>query len=467
MLLVDFRRRATSALMHPATLGALGVLLVNDLLFKALWPGAWIPGKLSDLAWMVFAPPLLAYILSFATLGNARAQRAAFAAAYIGLPLLYAAFNTFGPIHDVILRGLGLFGGDRARSPLDPTDSIVIPLAMAAAIWVWRRPLLEAESIRARLALLAATAAAMASIATTYPANYGVREVGRTPSGALGIYVRSFGSVGTYESRDGGLTWTEASENFVPLERQEMHYGPDWRLWEVKDADRTHYRVPYGRPHIIRTDGRTEHQEVVYSFEYLRGGGSRWMQALDKRDISDRAIATEPHDLFFDDQRGNLIVAMGLQGVVVVHADGASRLVPVGPFSPTDFSFGSKVRTFFGSLLHPETAFSTIAAFLLVVTFAAFAIVGPAASTGPRHCLAYAAGVSALLAIFSGGYPYVPETPGQNPIQNLILLLSGLGLVPLLLVASGLLLTRTGRRQLLADRAEYRDAWASPARGSW
>ena len=83
MLLVDFRRRATSALMHPVTLAALGVLLVNDLLFKALWPGAWIPGKLSDLAWMVFAPPLLAYILSFATPGNGRGQRAAFAATLV------------------------------------------------------------------------------------------------------------------------------------------------------------------------------------------------------------------------------------------------------------------------------------------------------------------------------------------------------------------------------------------------
>ena len=44
----DFRRQAASALMHPVTLGALGVLLVNrPRYFKALWPGAWVPGKLS------------------------------------------------------------------------------------------------------------------------------------------------------------------------------------------------------------------------------------------------------------------------------------------------------------------------------------------------------------------------------------------------------------------------------------
>ena len=62
----DFRRRAGSALTHPATVTALGVLLLNDLLFKALWPHSWLTGKLSDVAWLVFALPLLAFLLSFA-----------------------------------------------------------------------------------------------------------------------------------------------------------------------------------------------------------------------------------------------------------------------------------------------------------------------------------------------------------------------------------------------------------------
>ena len=80
-----------------------------------------MPGKLSDLAWMMFAPPVLAFVLSFATTGRAKAQRAAcVAATYAGLPLLYVAFNTFEPVHDAILLVLGLFGGDGPRSPLDP-----------------------------------------------------------------------------------------------------------------------------------------------------------------------------------------------------------------------------------------------------------------------------------------------------------------------------------------------------------
>ena len=115
----DFRRRAESALTHPATVAALGVLLLNDLLLKALWPHSWLTGKLSDLAWLVFAPPLLAFLLSFATRGNLRAQRLAFLVAYVGLPLLYAAFNTFDPVHELIMRGISLAGG-AAGSPATP-----------------------------------------------------------------------------------------------------------------------------------------------------------------------------------------------------------------------------------------------------------------------------------------------------------------------------------------------------------
>ena len=56
--------RSAAALTHPATLAAVGVLLVNDTVLKPMWPDAWVTGKLSDLAWLVFASPLLALVLA-------------------------------------------------------------------------------------------------------------------------------------------------------------------------------------------------------------------------------------------------------------------------------------------------------------------------------------------------------------------------------------------------------------------
>ena len=494
----SFRQRCASALMHPVTLGALGVLLVNDLLFKALWPGAWVPGKLSDLAWMVFAPPVLAYILSFATTGRAKAQRAAFVAAYAGLPLLYVAFNTFQPVHDLVLQVLGRVGGEGPRSPLDPTDSIVIPVAMAAAIWVWRRPSLDARSLRTRLALLAATAAVLASVASSYGGDWGIEYLGETDYGTPGTSP----SGGSYVSLDGGLTWKKTSERFVPTKRQQ---------WIELDSDAIYIadspNINGKRRELDREDLRgaafivDSHQfigeeskrkvkqssgvfstweiritdyeifssgEVIYSFEHLQSRGNRWIQALDKRDVPSRVITTRPLDVYYDDQSGNIIVAMGLQGVVVIARDGTTTQVAVGRLSPTDFSFGGKVRTFFSSLLHGETVGNTGLAFLLTFSFAALALTSPARSTRSWYYLAVAAAISAVLAVFVGVYPHVVERPWDNMAPQIFFGILGvpfsvfgflLGWVASLFVVVGLVfltivrvifLVRISRRQLLA-----------------
>ena len=494
----SFRQRCASALMHPVTLVALAVLLVNDLLFKALWPGAWVPGKLSDLAWMVFAPPVLAYILSFATTGRAKGQRAAFVAAYAGLPLLYVAFNTFAPVHDAILLVLGLFGGDGPRSPLDATDSMVIPFAMAAAIWVWRRPPMEAQSLRTRLALLAATAAALASVASSYSGDWGIKYLGETDYGTPGTSP----SGGSYVSLDGGLTWKRTSERFVPTKRQQwieldsdaayMANSPNI-IGERRELDREDLRgVAFivDNHHFIGEESKRELEqssgvfstwgirisdyeifgsgEVIYSFEHLQSRGNRWIQALDKRDVHSRVITTRPLDVYYDDQSDNIIVAMGLQGVVVVAPDGTTTQVAVGRFSPTDFSFGGKVRTFFSSLLHGDTVGNTGLAFLFTFSFSALALASPARSTRSWYFLAVAAAISAVLAVFVGVYPHVVERPWDNMGPQIFFGILGVpfsvfgflpGWVASLFVVVGLVfltivrvifLDRTSRRQLLA-----------------
>ena len=482
----NFRQRCASALMHPVTLGALGVLLVNDLVFKALWPGAWAPGKLSDLAWMMFAPPVLAFVLSFATMGIPKAQRAAFIAAYAGLPLLYVAFNTFAPVHDAILLVLGLFGGDGPRSPLDPTDSIVIPVAMAAAIWVWRRPPLQAQSMRTRLALLAATAAALASVATSYVADLGVVRLGRTASGTLGANTFE----GFYENIDGGLTWTKTGEDSVPLKWQEwielevghpsdavFILGGPHLIGERRELERADLRGAVfilDSPHIIGEGRELEVEEpsrifstgdiritnnevlssgeVIYSFEYLQSGGNRWMQALDKREIGARLVATRPLDIYYDSQSGNLILAMGIQGVVVIAPDGTTTKVAVGRYSPTDFSFWSKTRTFFSSIASGETAVYTGLAVLLAFSFASLALAAPAASGCARWAIALAAAISVFLAISVGVYSHVIGDRPRDAYScgTISLLVSGLGMIPFLMVLGGLANARINRRQLLA-----------------
>ena len=204
----SFRGHCASALTHPATVAAVVVLLLNDALFKSLWPDSWVTGKLSDLAWVVFASPLLAFVLSLFLGRRPFVERAAFVTAYVGLPALYAAFNTFDPVHDRILWGLSLVAGGTAGSPLDPTDSLVIPFGLGIAWWVWCRRPVGPDRLRVRLALLAAGVATFATVATSAPTPLtGIRSVGVAGDGAIMAAANDGRDRLQYSSSDGGFTW--------------------------------------------------------------------------------------------------------------------------------------------------------------------------------------------------------------------------------------------------------------------
>ncbi len=185
------------------------MLLLNDLVFKSVWPDSWVTGKLSDLASVVLASPLLAFLLSFVVGKSAAGQRVAFIASYVGLPLLYAAFNTFEPVHNWILRGLSIAAGGTAGSPQDVTDSVVIPVGLCIAVWVWRRGAARAEGPRLRWAILMAGVAALASVATSYPDRaVGIWNIGVAEDGT--VYAGGWERA-EYRSRDGGISWENAS----------------------------------------------------------------------------------------------------------------------------------------------------------------------------------------------------------------------------------------------------------------
>ena len=204
----DFRLRAEAALTHPATLLALAALLVNDHLLKSIWPGAWATGKLSDLAWLIFAMPLAAWLLSLIARDGRLSRRVAFISAYLGLPLLYAAFNTFGSLHDFILTAITTPFGLIPGSPLDATDSIVIPPAMAIGLWVWRANSAKSALARRKWVAAVASIAVVSSIATSpAPVESGINYVGVADNGAIGAEANSEYWSERFESSDGGMTW--------------------------------------------------------------------------------------------------------------------------------------------------------------------------------------------------------------------------------------------------------------------
>ena len=344
----DFRQRCNSALTHPLTIGAVFALLLNDLVFKSLWPDHWVTGKLSDLAWVVFASPLLAFLLSRLCPRNPLAERGTFAIAYLAFPLLYAAFNTFEPLHGWILRAFLPFTGGTAGSPLDPTDSLVIPFGLALALWIWKRPTVGLESVRARLCVFAAIVAGIATVATSVDEPSSTRWlVGISSDGAV---IMEGASHEWYRTDDGGLSWTRwTNEGRVTVE---------WGGKEV-NTPRGEYSIQGASVVLIDPTGRTQE---VYSTGYLQDESNVWAQRYDtKRLRSDLTgmyqdtedfVADGPINIVYDERTGNLVVAMGLQGALVGAPGERWERVAVGRFTPTDFSFpGKSALDVFGQFL--------------------------------------------------------------------------------------------------------------------
>lgn len=149
---------AGDAILHPVTLAAVGLLLVNDHVLKAAYPGV-VTGKLSDIAGLAFFPLLLVGLweIGLAALGrwSRPAVRPVVVAVLSGVALFVlikttaAGSDAFGTclgigqwIPDAIvglLTGNPVGGPTRAPSVTDPTDLLALPaIALPLAIGLAR-----------------------------------------------------------------------------------------------------------------------------------------------------------------------------------------------------------------------------------------------------------------------------------------------------------------------------------------
>ena len=245
---------------------------------------------------------------------------------------------------------------DRAHSPDDPTtrwpslssadmrlraDSASNPSPDTARIG---HPLQHPQHLAwRRLVLLIAAIAMMASMACVLSVERGIRYVDVTEeAGLIAILGSDFGEpyYTHYSSVDGGLTWT--------LESNEPQTYGEFNL--VVDTPRGRYTLE--DPDIVRTGSGNE-RLAVYSSAYLQQPGNRWFQGNDTAHFSnfistERVLASEPLSIAHDPTTGNVVVAMGLQGVVVGTPDEQWQRAAVGPYTPTDFSFtGKSMRLLF------------------------------------------------------------------------------------------------------------------------
>jgi hypothetical protein len=129
--------------MHPVTLLAVVVLVVNDWLLKPHGAG-WVTGKLSDVAGLLFAPVVLSAAIGLVLAAAARLgarvdpslTRLRLHACIGATGAGFVAVKLSPDAAEAVVRALGLLGRPAAIT-LDRSDLLCLPV-LAVAWWIGR-----------------------------------------------------------------------------------------------------------------------------------------------------------------------------------------------------------------------------------------------------------------------------------------------------------------------------------------
>ena len=193
---------------------------------------------------------------------------------------------------------------------------------------------------------------ALSSLACSF--DFGITRVGTTADGSL-IVQADNPQLERFHSADGGLTWQR-----VPDTSQNRRGHTVWGGAAVS-TPRGSYSI--NGAEIMRTHG--DERETAYSAAYLTDAANRILQHR----ATSVVLTTTPQGIAYDNRNGNVIVAMGSQGVVVGTSDGSWHRVAVHRYTPTDFSVSARM----GLLWSLPAFWATLMLFL--TTFPAMAII--------------------------------------------------------------------------------------------
>ncbi|RCG32615.1 hypothetical protein DQ384_03735 [Sphaerisporangium album] len=184
------RYSALAWIGHPLTVVAALVLLVNDHLFKPMWPGV-VTGKLSDVAGLIAAPPLLNLLI--------RLPRTSILVTGAAFTLVKTTVTSAALASQAWTLAWG-----PSQVLADPTDLLALP-ALYAAWWIFTHP--DPRAARRTRAVVVIPFIVLAVTATGQMDPYKPNSTYAADVLDGTIIVATRGGAG-YASNDGGKSWS-------------------------------------------------------------------------------------------------------------------------------------------------------------------------------------------------------------------------------------------------------------------
>ncbi len=317
--------KALALLAHPYSLMMLALLLINDAILQPLWP-SWWTGKLGDIAWLGFVPFLLAAVLVWIPpLREASRQNWVRWLAFGLTASVFTLFKTLPAFHALTVHVFELLFGAPAILVRDPSDLLALPVLLVG--WhLWEQPLKDKVRTRSIRGLVLVPLAALLLLADAAAPDYGIlcldNQEGR-------IYANA--SYSYYTSGDGGLTW-QSSTHISDYHCANAFSSPQTGEWQEVKSEKTGiiYRYQSGQTIQSSSDGGTNWQEAHKPVLPTSAVSAYRIKISTGNPI----YTPGPLDAIEDPSTGNVIFAMGHEGLLVRTAEGGWVQSPAGNYRP-------------------------------------------------------------------------------------------------------------------------------------
>src|SRR5258708_1744835 len=128
---------ALNSLVHPISIGAILLLLLNDHWLRYTHP-SWLTGKLGDFSWLVFAPFICAVFLSWLIPKRFKGQVWIIGCtSVLIIGIWFALAKTIPAVHLLTSAAWEAVIGWQGTQRLDPTDLLTLP-ALLLSLYIWK-----------------------------------------------------------------------------------------------------------------------------------------------------------------------------------------------------------------------------------------------------------------------------------------------------------------------------------------
>jgi hypothetical protein len=350
-------RLALNGLSHPLTVGAVILLLINDHYWRHAAP-SWWTGKIGDFTWLMFAPFICAVGLAIVVPKRWENRERIIGIVSFGfIGVWFATAKTIPFAHQVTTDAVEWIIGWEGTLRRDVTDLLTLS-ALGVGWWIW----LQSGRQRRRYKAHVWAIMALGIVGTLANGGY-------TPSlethGIPCVVLQDNGSLMTIDFFEYSGSIEDIAPYEQPLSYQSYNGGLFWIGGSRRNSGSAYNRVieqlhlagqcsRSELPYEIPASGHLIRYEAGKRIEESTDGGQHWVQVYDlepfqhkirQRIHLDRArdkryvvIEPGPHDVVYDEKTGNLVFAMGWDGVLVRTAAGDWYWVKVGRYHLADMN---------------------------------------------------------------------------------------------------------------------------------